>query len=371
MIKYKNIYVAATNQHVGKTTSTLGLVSSMLQKNVNVGYCKPVGQKFLDLKNLYVDKDTLLFADLIKFEINPDYHSPVVLPGKVVRDFISEPKNLDFYDRVANASKVLNKYHELTIFEGTGHPGVGSVVGLSNAEVAHALDAAVVMIVEGGIGSTIDMFHMCSAVFEKRGVPIIGVIINKIRPDKMEQVKFYLSRYFGSIDVPVLGYVPYDKNLAHPLMSTVCNSIKGVVAANSHCLYTNRVENILSGSSVDLKELKEYRNNLIVTSARTMDRAVSRVDNFATANDLPQSSVSGVIVTGEGDISQEVIDFVNKYDVPLIRTIFDTFGVVINISKIEVKINRQTPWKIQRAIELISKNVDLNKILIPADKSHS
>ena len=96
-----------------------------------------------------------------------------------------------------------------------------------------------------------------------------------------------------------------------------------------------------------------------------MDRAVSRVDNFATANDLPKSSVSGVIVTGVGEISQEVIDFVKKYDVPLIRTIFDTFGVVINISKIEVKINRQTPWKIQRAIELISKNVNLDQIMIP------
>ena len=365
MIKYKNIYVAATNQHVGKTTSTLGLVSCMLQREINVGYCKPVGQKFLDLKNLYVDKDTLLFADLIKFDIKPDYHSPVVLPGKLVRDYIDKPQDHDFYQRVANARKVLNQHHELTIFEGTGHPGVGSVVGLSNAEVAHALQASVVMILEGGIGSTIDKFHMCSAVFNQRGVPIIGVIINKIRPDKIEKVKYFLNRYFDSINIPILGFVPYDENLAYPLMSTVANSIKGNVVENADCLDTNRVENILSGSSVDLKELNEYQNNLIVASTRTIDRAVSRINNYSISNDVEESSVSGVIITGEGNISIEVLDFVNKHRIPLIRTNFDTFGVVINISKIEVKINRHTPWKIQRAIELINSNVDLNQILRP------
>ena len=63
-MKYKSIYVAASSQHVGKTTSTLGLVSAFQDLGINVGYCKPVGQKFLELGNLRVDKDALLFADL-------------------------------------------------------------------------------------------------------------------------------------------------------------------------------------------------------------------------------------------------------------------------------------------------------------------
>ncbi len=365
MIKYKNIYVAATNQHVGKTTSTLGLVSCMLQKGINVGYCKPVGQKFLDLKNLYVDKDTLLFADLINFEINPDYHSPVVLPGKLVKDYIDYPQSLDFQKKISTARDMLNANHELTIFEGTGHPGVGNVVDLSNAEVAQELDASVVMILEGGVGSTIDMFHMCSAIFREKGVPIIGVIINKVRPDKIEKVAYYLNKYFEKINIPILGYVPYDEKLAYPLMSTVANSIKGNVVENEKSLDTHRVENILSGSSVDLTELGEYQNNLIVASTRTIERAISRIETFSGSNELKESPISGVIVTGDGDISENTINYVRKFKIPLIRTNFDTFGVVINISKIEVKINRRTPWKIQKAIELINANVDLNKILLP------
>lgn len=69
--------MAATSQHVGKTTSTLGLVSSFLRKGLNVGYSKPV--KHLNFENFKVDKDTILFADLIHFQIIPEVHSPVIL----------------------------------------------------------------------------------------------------------------------------------------------------------------------------------------------------------------------------------------------------------------------------------------------------
>ena len=61
----QNIYVAATSQHVGKTTCTLGLVKTLQKKGLDVGYCKPVGQEFVDLGDLRVDKDALLFASII------------------------------------------------------------------------------------------------------------------------------------------------------------------------------------------------------------------------------------------------------------------------------------------------------------------
>ena len=92
-MRYGNVYVAASSQHVGKTTNTLGMVSCFRQQGLSVGYCKPVGQKFLELDHKYVDKDTLLFADLIEFDIVPEYHSPVVLPSPRVRELIMDPQS--------------------------------------------------------------------------------------------------------------------------------------------------------------------------------------------------------------------------------------------------------------------------------------
>ena len=343
-----------------KTTSTLGLVSTLLHRDINVGYCKPVGQKYL--MDILVDKDTLLFADLIKFEVEPKLHSPVVLPSRTVQNFIRDPEAQNFQSKILLAKEELNSRHELTIFEGTGHPGVGSVVGLSNARVAKLLDAGVIMIVEGGIGSTIDMLNMCSSLFREEDVPIIGVIINKVRADKMEKIREYLSIWLERNNIPLLGLLPYDERLAHPLMSTVADSIKASVELNDHKL-DNRVESMLAGSLVEVRELESFENLLLIASHRTIDRAIKKVSFFSKRENIADCPLSGVIVTGEGDIDEETLAYIKRHELPLLRTKFDTFGVVLKISRIEVKINRHTPWKVQRAIELIKANIDLNMVL--------
>ena len=67
----KCIYVAATSQHVGKTTSTLGLIAALQRAGIQVGYCKPLGQEFIDVGPSRVDKDALLFSDFMGFELEP------------------------------------------------------------------------------------------------------------------------------------------------------------------------------------------------------------------------------------------------------------------------------------------------------------
>ncbi len=363
-MKYKNIYVAASSQHVGKTTCTLGLVSCLMKNGINVGYCKPVGQKFLDFKNLFVDKDTILFSDLINFDIEPAHHSPIVLPGNVVRDYIEKPQSDELCAQILAARYELNRKHDVTIFEGTGHPGVGSVAGISNARVAKILNAGVIMIIEGGIGSTIDMFNMCTALFREQDVPIIGVIINKVMADKVDQVRQYVGTWLERQQIPLLGLIPYDQTLAYPLMTSVVDSIKGQVEMNEDSL-DNRVEHMMAGSMVDLKELKTFQNLLLIASNRTIDRAIKKVMAFAALRNVKDCPLSGVILTGDGKLTEIAKNYLDENKVPFIRTKFDTFGAMLKISRIEVKINRHNPYKISRAIELIETNVRLDNLLIP------
>lgn len=362
MKKYRNIYVAATSQHVGKTTNTLGLASAYMKRGLKVGYCKPVGQKFLDLQNMRVDKDTLLFSDLLAFDINPDFHSPVILGSGATTEYLDNPDDFPYNSAIKQAAKKLEEEYELTIYEGTGHPGVGSVTELSNAKVASMLDAGVIMIAEGGVGSTIDMLNMCNALFREHDVDIIGIIINKVYPEKIEKVKTYVSKWLDSKGIPLLGVIPYDKTLAYPLVGTVANAIKGTVLRNEDRL-SNKVQDILAGSLVDLKELKDFENLLLVASIRMVDRAIKKVKSFSSLRNMKESPLCGIIVTGDGYLSDDALDYIEEHKLPLIQTNFDTYGVTLKISRIEVKINRNTAWKVERAIELIEKNVDLDKIL--------
>ena len=360
-MKTPSIYVAATNQHVGKTTSTLGLTSVLKQDGINVGYCKPVGQRYLDIDHIRVDKDTLLFADLLGFDIVPAHHSPVILGHGTTTAFLDDPKQFDFEQDIQTAYSHLQSLHEIIIFEGTGHPGVGSIVGLSNADVAKMLGSSVIMIVEGGIGSTIDRLNVSVALFREQKVPILGVIVNKVRQDKLDKVSHYVGLKLQQMGLPLLGVLPYDQSLAYPIIGTISQAVNGSVIHNIDQL-ERQVEDIMAGSLVDAKRISESKNILMVVGADRVNSALHKVELLSQVNNVDGSPIAGIVATGEGEINEASIDYVIKHKIPLIRTSLDTFGSVIKISRIEVKINRQTPWKIGKAIKLIKENVNLGEV---------
>lgn len=361
-MKYKNIYVAASSQHVGKTTSTLGLVSAFMKKGLKVGYCKPVGQKFLDINNLIVDKDTVLFADLIHFDLIPEYHSPIILGKGATEKYLDYPDQYNLENILGEARRYMSNNNDITVYEGTGHPGVGSVAGLSNAHVAKLLDAGVVMVVEGGIGSTIDMLNMCSAIFRENDVPIIGVIINKVREEKIGKVTEYVGKWLKRNDLPLLGVIPYDQTLAYPLIRSITNSVDGTIIYNSDS-DNNKVSGILAGSLIDLEKLQKNSDQLLVVATKALNGAIKKIDSLEKLNNIEVTSLSGIVATGQGTIDSSTLQYIEENNLPLIRTHLDTYGCVVKISKIEVKINRKTPWKVKKAIQLIEDHVNLESIM--------
>jgi hypothetical protein len=367
MALFRNLYVAATSQHVGKTTSTLGIVAALMKRGLNVGYCKPVGQKFLDIQNLRVDKDTILFSDLIAFEMIPELHSPIILGSGATEAFLDHPEQFDVNNRILHARKTLENLHEITIYEGTGHPGVGSIAEISNARVASLVNAGVIMVVEGGIGSTIDMLNMSLALFREENVPIVGVIINKVHPDKLDKVSHYVGKWLNSKNLPLLGLIPYEKTLAYPLIKSVCDVVKGVITYNAD-FAENRVESIIAGSLIDLKELKSSEDLLLVVDTRSINVAIKKIESMVANHNIDHCPLSGIVATGEGTMDKATIKYIEKNNIPLIRTELDTYGCVLKISKIEVKINRSTLWKVNMAIDLIRNNVDMERILDFAKK---
>ncbi|NND33845.1 MAG: AAA family ATPase [Saprospiraceae bacterium] len=361
-MKVKSLYVAATNQHVGKTTSTLGLASVFKRKGINIGYCKPVGQRYLDLENIRVDKDTLLFADLLGFELDPRLHSPVILGGGTTTAYLDDPTQFHFREAIRHAEQQLCNAHDFVIYEGTGHPGVGSIVDLSNADVAKMVEAAVIMIVEGGIGSTIDRLNVSMAMFREQQVPILGVIVNKVIPEKLDKIRHYVGEKLSHMQLPLLGVMPYDEALAYPIISTICEAINGTVIQNIDQI-ERQVEDIMAGSLIDINRVKASKNILLVVGADRVNSALHKIDLLSQVNDLDQSPLAGIVATGEGEINEQSMSYIANHRIPLIRTHLDTYGSVIKISKIEVKINLHTPWKIKRAIDLIESSIQVQQII--------
>ncbi len=356
------LYIAATSQHVGKTTSTLGLLSALKSRGVNVGYCKPVGQQFIEVGNLRADKDAFLFSKFMDFDLVPELHSPVILGPGATTSYLDDPTAFSFPQKILKASKILQQNNELVVYEGTGHPGVGSVVDLSNAQVANLLGAGVIMIVEAGIGKTLDLLDLNLAVFDKHDVPIVGVIVNKCEAKNIDKVKKYVGMGLGRKKIELLGVIPYEEELALPLMDTICKAINGKILYNEDQM-DNKVRNIIAGSLIDLNELKNFSNQLLVVSINRLDEALRKLQEVSRLMPTEVSPLAGIVLTGRGEPREDQIEYFQDHNIPVLLAKIDTYEVVMKISRIEVKINVRTPWKVQKAISLFKQYVNLDPIL--------
>jgi len=224
------------------------------------------------------------------------------------------------------------------------------------------VNAGVIMVVDGGIGKTIDRLNMSLSLFREKKVDLIGVIVNKVEETKIDKIRHYLGKAMSRMDLPLLGLMPYDKTLGYPIMKSIMDAIKGEVLYNSDML-NNKVEDILAGSLMDVEQLKSDKGLLLVVSTGRVNEAINKLELISKIAGIRVSPLAGIVATGEGNINAKSIKYIEKNRIPLISTSLDTYGSVIKISRIEVKINLNTPWKVQRAIELISNNVDLDAIL--------
>ena len=68
------VYVAATRQHVGKTSTCLGLLQGLTNRCKRIGFLKPVGQQSVVLENnLRVDKDVVVAKGNLMFRVEEGF----------------------------------------------------------------------------------------------------------------------------------------------------------------------------------------------------------------------------------------------------------------------------------------------------------
>lgn len=361
MYPNSRIYVAASSQHVGKTTTTLGLMAALKAQGLDTGYCKPVGQKFVEYKGERVDKDALLFASFFDFELAKELHSPVILgPGVVARhlDGTHVPSQ-----PVMWADQELQDRYQTVIYEGTGHPGVGSAVGLSNADVAAMLKSPVVMVVEAGIGKTLDQLALNVALFRAQGVPIVGVVVNKALPEKIEKIRYYVSRGLKQFGIPLLGVVPYVPQLGLPQIQTLQQEIEADCWLHRDQCHRPFHE-LLSSHSLDQVGRHPSKQWLLVVSDRRASRSLNHFQQIDKVNPSLPSPLAGIVVAGdEPCLTRENLQYLQKHRIPVLISPMDTYEVVLSFGKLEVKISTRTPWKMQQAVSLFRQHVDISPLL--------
>ncbi|HIJ96764.1 MAG TPA: AAA family ATPase [Desulfuromonadales bacterium] len=334
----KKIFIAATRQNCGKTTTCIGLMHLAMQKYDRVGFIKPLGPKPATYHGHTVDKDTALIAQVFDLKKDLRWMSPFVVhpdtTHKVVDGVITPEK---IHEQIKQACSELEKKCDLIIIEGSGHPGVGSVMKTSNAHIARMLDAPVLMVTGGGLGNVVDDVYMGLALFEKEGVIVRGVLANKLIPEKRDRTLDYLGRALADEHLKVIGGFDYYPVLANPTLRRISRLLDMPLQGNKREMgrIINHVQ-IGAASTQRVTELIQDSSLLIVTSSR--DELLVTLANLYK---IPayRSLIVGLVIPGVAPVSTITQMILDRSNIPYMRTKEKTtaelYGIITDdVSKI-------------------------------------
>jgi len=205
----KYIYVMGSESGAGKSTVCMGMLAQLLESGLapeQLAYIKPVTQCVItQTVALFCEQTKILCLDI----------GNLVFRKGFSRDFIdglTKPSGELKADVLASILEI-SKDKEVVIIDGVGDPSVGSVVGVSNVDVALSLSCRVVFVGKPGIGAALDNTVLCVSFMQNKGLTNIGIIYNKIPLSAYADVKKYVTKRLPELlrEVTLLGFIGNDQ----------------------------------------------------------------------------------------------------------------------------------------------------------------
>ncbi len=358
----KKIFIAATGQNIGKTTTSLSILYRAQKKYGRVGFIKPIGPKPVTVRGVDSDKDALLMAQICGKMRDIRLMSPVVLQHDTTRKVVEGEISADtLRQQILHACAEMEKKCDFLVIEGAGHAGVGSVLGLSNARIAKMLNAPVLMVTGGGLGNVVDSVNMNLALFEKEGVEVRAIMANKLIPEKRASSLQFLRRCFADQRFRVMAGFDYHPVLANPTLRRISNLLGLPVHGNKR--EAKRIINhihIGAASTQRVVEVLEDSTLLIFTSSR--DELLVTMANLYQIPEYHEQIV-GLVIPGTCAVSRITQQILERSNIPYMRAHNSTTAELYRIITEDVsKLTAEDTEKIMLVQALAETEIDFDTL---------
>lgn len=357
----KKLYVAATRQNDGKTIVSLGLLKAFANRNKRVGYMKPVGQQYRLIDGEKIDKDVVLMKAIFDFKDKLSYMSPIAIPRGFTEKYILKGKKEILVKKVRNSYEKLKVNKDYFLIEGTGHAGVGAVFDMSNSVVAGLLGAKVIIVSPGGIGRAIDEIMLNKSKFDKDNVEVLGVIINKVLPEKYEKVSKLVRKGLYRKNIKVLGVIPHDDVLSNPSVAELLDDLKGLLLSGKGGLQ-NIVGKFVIGDMLPHEALDYFTGHTLLIIPGNREELILTALSGHILGKTAEPFISAIIFTCGIRPHRKIMDLLKQSNIPLILVEEDSFVVASEINNLIFKLRAEDESKILKIETLIEKYVDIDRI---------
>lgn len=356
------VFIGATGQNIGKTTTSLALLGRLLPKYPKLNFMKPVGQRTIEKQGEVADEDVFLMKEVFDLNHEARQMSPVTVPPGFTKDYLDgKTDNSQLSEAIKEGWGSLSCADDMTVVEGTGHTGVGSVFGMNNAQVAKLLELPVILVAQAGIGRPIDEIEMNLALYERHGVSVKGVIFNKAVKSKTDAVREYCGKYLNKKGIKMLGVVEYNRTLSRPSLQRLHMDIKAEILSGHDHLEAVPTKIMTGAGALDYILDKTVQQTLVVTPASRSDVIMAAAHNFdlvKRGNFLTKQEFVGLVLTGDQDPHPDVLANAKHSEIPILRVVDDVYETVEAIDNSLAKTLATDKQKLEIIDDIYKEAVD-------------
>jgi BioD-like phosphotransacetylase family protein len=287
-----------------------------------------------------IDEDSVLFDSVFDTDVPIEAMSPIAIDPTFTRRYLTDPQQRKYLvDRMCRAFDRAAYAKDAIIIEGSGHAGVGAVCDLSNAQVARTLGSKAIIVSSGGIGRPVDEIALNKSLFDKYGVEVVGAILNKVMPDKMEIVEEFAGRGLARLGVPLLGVLPDEKRLRAPNFGQVVEELKGRWLHCEEPGKLQRIEQVIIGAMSAKGIIEHLQPGVLILSPGDREDAILAA--IAATSISGKQAAAGIMLTHGIMPHPKLMDLIRQTNMPVAICDPDSYKAASRIYSMTVKTQPQ------------------------------
>jgi BioD-like phosphotransacetylase family protein len=350
----KTILVTSTAEGTGKTAISIALALRAKEAGQAVGYMKPKGTRLQSAVGKTRDPDPMLARDLLDLDHQLHEMEPIVYSPTFVKEAVcgrEDPAALletvtENFDRVAANGEVV-------LVEGADRVETGSVVDVTDVDIATAIDAEIVLVT--GYCDVMDVDEVL-ATAESLGDRLAGVLFNAVPDAAMDEIVDDVIPFLNGRGVPVLGALPRVRRLAGVTVGDLASRV-GADVLTADAPLDVHVEQFTVGAmgpNSALDQFRRIRNAVMVTGG---DR--SEIQTAA----LESAGVEALLLTGGFRPPSAVLGRAEDQGVPVLLVQTDTRTTIDRVEDAFRTGHTRSEEAVREMGQLLADGVDLDALL--------
>jgi len=346
-ISAKRLLVGSTESYSGKTAAVLGIGLQLKALGIDIAFGKPLGSPVVGDG---VDPDLEFALQTLGLDSSRYYPPAVSLSETAIANCLA-------YGEAGHCNPQLNGFTEskgeaLLLLEGPGNLNEGKLLNLSLPQIAEVIDASVLLVTRYDSLGLVDRLLAAQVDLGDR---LLGVIVNDLPEDAIQQFQQLAVPFLEQNQIPVLALLPRS-----PLMRSISvREIVGRLNAEVLCCAERldlMVETLTIGAMNVNSALRYFRKGINMAVVTGGDRADIQLAALET-------STQCLVLTGQIPPSPEILDRAKDLEVPILAVDSDTLSTVERIDELFDQARLHEPIKVQCLQELVAENFDVDRLL--------